>query len=350
MPARADLISVVEACYDLGASDTEWLGNVARTFQDVLRADDGLLAYHIDVDEHGFKARTPVQIGGSKDLVERIQTLSVLIDSRNRAQAGLIDRAKAAIVERVVRRCFEEPADSMLFSEHRRLGPDWVYTLGAPIEDTFTLLNHHVDGNGLTGLFGGLGEKRTFRSAERAMFQMISAHIKAGLRLRRRLPAQDDGVDAPSGGAVLSASGRVLHAEGEATDDEAVEELGACARHIERARSQKSGRDEHALAVWQGLIRGRWSLVESFDVDGKRFLLAHRNPEDVRDPRGLTSMETRVVGLACRGYSHALIAYHLGLAEGTVSSHLFRAMRKLGIANRVELVRRLGPCYPQKLP
>lgn len=172
MAPRSDPTSVVEACYDLGASDKEWIRGVARGFQEVLRAEQGLLAYHIDVDEHGYRARTPVQVGGSDDLVE----LSALIDARNRARAGIVDRAKAALVERVVRRCFEEPADRMLFSEHRRLGPDWIYTLGAPIEDTFTLLSHHVDGNGLTGLFGGLGRKRTFRPAERAMFQMVSAH------------------------------------------------------------------------------------------------------------------------------------------------------------------------------
>jgi DNA-binding CsgD family transcriptional regulator len=59
-------------------------------------------------------------------------------------------------------------------------------------------------------------------------------------------------------------------------------------------------------------------------------------------------METRVVGLAVRGYADKLIAYHLGLAEGTASSHLGSALRKLGISNRVELVRQLGTRYPQE--
>lgn len=339
---------MVEACYDLAGTDTEWLQAVADSFQAVLRADEGLLAYHIDVDERGYWVRTPVQSGGTTNLVERILGVAAVLEARQRGQAGLLERAKSVVVERVVRRCFEEPADRMAFSEHRRFNADWIYNLGTPIEDTFALLSHHVDGNGLTGLFGGLRNKRTFRPAERAMFQMVSAHIKSGMRLRRRLPAQERAVDAPPGGAVLSGSGRVLHAEGEAREQPAVEELGERARRIDHARSQKSGRSEEALAVWQGLIQGRWSLVESFDVDGKRFLLAHRNPEDVRDPRGLTTMESRVVGLACRGYSDALIAYHLGLAEGTVSSHLTRALRKLGIRNRVELVRRLGARYPQK--
>ena len=152
-------------------------------------------------------------------------------------------------------------------------------------------------------------------------------------------------MEAPSDGAVLSASGQVLHADGEARGG--VEELVEAARDVDHARSTRSGRGEDALRVWQGLIQGRWSLVDQFDTDGKRFLLAHRNPEDVHDPRGLSPMESRVVGLAVRGYADKLIAYHLGIAEGTASAHLAGAVRKLGIANRVELVRRLGTRYPQ---
>ena len=102
------------------------------------------------------------------------------------------------------------------------------------------------------------------------------------------------------------------------------------------------GRDEKALEVWQGLVDGRWSLVEHFDSDGKRFILAHKNPEGVLDPRGLTSMEARVSALAARGYGNKLIAYHLGMTEGTASSHLARAMAKLRIASRVEFVRMFG--------
>ncbi len=219
-----------------------------------------------------------------------------------------------------------------------------MYTLGAPVDDVFVLMSHHIDDNGATAIFAGLKGKRTYRPAERQMFQMLSAHIKAGLRLRRRLQERT-GVDAPEDGAVLDASGRLVHADGEARDG--IEELTENARRIDEARTTKSGRQEEALSVWQGLVQGRWSLVEQWDTDGKRFMLAHKNPEDVRDPRGLTPMETRVIGLAVRGYSDKLIAYHLGVAEGTTSSHLAGALRKLGISNRVELVRRLGTRYPQ---
>lgn len=120
-----------------------------------------------------------------------------------------------------------------------------------------------------------------------------------------------------------------------------------------RAAERDPGRPElphEALAVWQGLVRGRWSLVEQFDADGRRFLIAHENPEDVRDPRGLSEKEVRVVGLAVRGYSDKLIGYHLGVPEGTVSSHLTHALRKLGIPSRVALVRRLGARHRRRSP
>ncbi len=347
MPGRRDLIAVVESCYDLGASQDAWLQGVADTVCNVVRPEVGLLAYHIDVDEQGDYALTnPVQSGDPPlDMVRRNQVIADLLRAKRREKLGLFRRAQATFADRAVRAALREPAEHILQSEFHRVAPNWVYTLGAPVDDLFVLMNHHIDDNGATAIFAGLKGKRTYRSMERQMFQMLSAHIKAGLRLRRRLQERTGGVDAPEDGAVLDASGRLVHAEGEARDGAG--ELTENARRIDHARSAKSGRQEDALSVWQGLIQGRWSLVEQWDTDGKRFMLAHKNPEDVRDPRGLTAMETRVVGLAVRGYADKLIAYHLGLAEGTVSSHLGSALRKLGIASRIDLVRQLGTRYPQ---
>lgn len=348
MTARADLISVVEACYELGAPEPTWLQQLADRFQAVLAAEHGLLAYHIELDALGPSFRHPVQSGNlDLDVVARIREMGELLERKRRGDVGLLDRAKAAIYERVVRTAITESPDRLLLSEYRRVGPTWMYTLGAPVTDLFGLMNHHVDHHGVTVLVGGLKRNRALRPAERCAFQMLSAHLKAGLRLRRRLEIAGRGVEVPPEGAVLSPSGRVLHAEGGARDAPARDELGARAAEIDRARAARSGRGEDALAVWRGLVQGRWSLVEQFDADGRRFVLAHRNPEDVRDPRGLTEMESRVVGLGVRGYSDKLIAYHLGIAEGTASSHLTQAMRKLRITSRIALVRDLGHRYPQ---
>lgn len=349
MPARSDLISVVEATYDLSASETAWLEGVATAFQSVLQAEDGLLAYHVDIDEDGLRIHDPVHVGDSTlDMLAQIRSMADLLERRRRGHATLFERLTARVYERVIRTAVREPVDHLLASEHRRIGPSWMYDLGAPIADTFALLSHHVDHNGITGLFGGLKRRRALRAGERATYQMLSAHIKAGFRLRRRLGSSRPQVDAPDEGAVLTPSGDVLHAEGAARDEDARDELAARARQIDRARTRDGGRGEDALAIWQGLVRGSWSLVEQYDADGKRFVLAHRNPEDVRDPRGLSDIEVRVVGLAVRGYADKLIAYHLGIPEGTVSSHLTHAMRKLRIPSRVALVRQLGRRFPQR--
>src|SRR5690606_26150038 len=206
-------------------------------------------------EEQGFRIHSPVQSGATpEDMVARIETMRTLLESKRSGKARMFGRAKAKLYERVLSSAFRVSAGALLQSEHPRIGPDWMYNLGAPTADVFALINHHIDGNGATGIFGGLTAKRDFRPAERAMYQMISAHIKAGLRLRRRLPGGAKDVSAPSGGAVLTGSGELLHAEGEATGAEERRELDEAAARIDRARSRASGRGEDALAVWHGLV------------------------------------------------------------------------------------------------
>lgn len=88
---------------------------------------------------------------------------------------------------------------------------------------------------------------------------------------------------------------------------------------------------------------GQWSLLESLETDdGRRVLIARRNTADTPDADGLTSFESQVIALAARAYPDNLIACKLGVAEGTVSASLSRALRKLKIAGRIDLIRQLG--------
>lgn len=86
------------------------------------------------------------------------------------------------------------------------------------------------------------------------------------------------------------------------------------------------------------MIEGRWTLVERVDTDGKRLLLAKRNPPDSIAHRALTERERAVVERASLGGSLRHVAYELGLAESTVSEALSRALKKLGIKTRAELL------------
>ncbi|HKP56814.1 MAG TPA: LuxR C-terminal-related transcriptional regulator [Polyangiales bacterium] len=343
--APRDPIAFVEACYDLHVGELEWLRAIAEAARPLMRART-VIAYHVDFTQAGLRIEHgAAQFGdGDGDVAARITAMGACYDRCRNGTAGVVDRLKYRLHEKGMRAQVAEAADRLLLSEIKTPVPRWVYTLGVPgIRDLFFMLNHHVDGNGLTYVVGSLPERGELRPAERAMFLRLGAHLKAGFRLRRRLPDQLRSLEAPEHGAVLDGAGALVHAEGDARDPETRALLAQRAREIDQARTRSGGRDERALEVWQGLVNGRWSLVERFDADGKRFMLAHKNPETITDPRGLTELEARVARLAVRGYSDKLIAYHLGVAEGTVSSQLSRALRKLGIDGRVDLVRLFGP-------
>lgn len=167
----------------------------------------------------------------------------------------------------------------------------------------------------------------TVRFADREQeprWRLVMAHLLAGLRLRQALGEGD-------GEAVLHADGRVVHAESDARSSAARDALRRAAVAIDRARSSAGARDpDAALRAWQGLVEGRWSLVDRFDSDGRRFLVARRNDPLVPAPRALSERERQIAAYAGLGHSNKRIAYTLGLAPSTVSSHLQAAMRRLG--------------------
>lgn len=350
--SKRDPIALVEACYALRASDEQWLQAVADAARPLMRATT-VIAYHIDFDDQGVHIDREVQSGaGLGDVAGQIRSFAEAFMRRRTGTASAEDHQTLNVIDRVIGAQLKEPVDRMLMSEMGCFGPSWAYTLGARVDELFFSINHHIDGNGATYIVGSRDKRGHLPAGERVLFQKLSAHIKAGLRLRRRLgelvgSTPQHSVSVSDDGAVLDASAKVVHAEGEARDDDARLLLQERAKAIDRARSRDGGRDEHALEVWQGLIAGRWSLVERYDSDGKRFMLAHKNSEHMADPRGLTQLETRVTGLAVRGYSDKLIAYHLGVAESTASMQLASALRKLKLTSRVELVRTLGRASPE---
>jgi len=120
-----------------------------------------------------------------------------------------------------------------------------------------------------------------------------------------------------------------------------LDETGA-ARMVDKARGPLRRRDpEEALRVWKGLVRGKWTLVDWFDTDGRRFLVAKPNAPRVRDPRGLTDREAQVATYASLGETSKLIGYRLGLSPAYVSRLLRDAMRKLNVKTQAQLVDRM---------
>jgi DNA-binding CsgD family transcriptional regulator len=177
---------------------------------------------------------------------------------------------------------------------------------------------------------------RRIHDAEQALWHRIAIHWSAGWRLAGRAPD----ADAADVEAILTSEGKVAHASGPGATKQGHELLRQATRDIDRARSRKGRSDPlEALALWQGLLAGRWSLVERFDTDGRRFMLACRNEPGLPASASLTRRQRQVVFYASLGLSNKEIAYALGLAENTISAHLSGGLARLRIKSRAELIR-----------
>ena len=172
----------------------------------------------------------------------------------------------------------------------------------------------------------------------RRRWTRAAVHVAGALRLRRRLEASERR-DPDQAEAVLTPAGKVEHAADEAQLREAQSSLRAAVRDVERARGALRRRDpDAAVASWKGLVATRWSLVDHFESDGKRYVLAHRNEVPLSGFAALTARERQAVGFAALGHGNKLIAYELGVAPSTVAVLLHRAARKLGVSSRAELI------------
>jgi DNA-binding CsgD family transcriptional regulator len=97
------------------------------------------------------------------------------------------------------------------------------------------------------------------------------------------------------------------------------------------------------MAAWEGLVSGRWSLIDRFDSDQRRFVVAVRNDPQFPDPRGLSQRERQVAEYAGLGRSAKEIAYLLGVSAASVENSLRRVQAKLGLGSRVELTAFFSP-------
>ncbi|HEY2518456.1 MAG TPA: helix-turn-helix transcriptional regulator [Polyangiaceae bacterium] len=95
-----------------------------------------------------------------------------------------------------------------------------------------------------------------------------------------------------------------------------------------------------ATEEWRALLGGRLEMVDHFEENGRRYLIAVRRPPRGLGPHRLSPREREVCERVARGDSNKHVAYDLGLSPSTVAAHLGNAMRKLDIHSRVELIQR----------
>jgi DNA-binding CsgD family transcriptional regulator len=213
-------------------------------------------------------------------------------------------------------------------------GEVFTSATGGRFRDAIGIVAHSGTGTGLA-LNSPLPALRTMSAVERRHWTRVCAHVGAGLRLRQRWGEPE---------AVLDPEGRVVEARDAAREPDARERLRCAVRTVEAARGAAGRRDaEEALALWEGLVGGRWSLVDRFESDGRRYLLAVPNDPEVGDPRGLSRRERQVAEFVGLGRTAKEIAYALGLSPSAVSNAERRAREKLGLGSRSALAAFFAP-------
>jgi DNA-binding CsgD family transcriptional regulator len=208
---------------------------------------------------------------------------------------------------------------------------------GAPIADSIGLSVH--DGEGFALQFSAPARAPVrVHGHSRAAWRKLGLHLGIAWRLRRRLEAGSEPV-------ALVAGGKIVDARGAAKARTARDALVEATRRLERARGKTERDDpERVLELWTGLVSGRWSLVDRWESDGRRYVAAYENraTPSARAP-GLVPWDVEVLRTYLLRASLEETAFALGIEGATVERVLSNAARKLGLRGRAELARLSEP-------
>lgn len=329
MARRASLIDIVEVAYRAAVSSSStWLSDVLAAARASLDLGHGVWAYEYDTNRpYAQWLSQPVALGGDPTIP---RTVAAAFVDTPRALNEHIHKHAGVIT--ILSELISVPAQ-----DDTHLG---LHARSAAIRDIFGVNAANPSGRGVY-LCAAASRTLEREPAVVRRWEHVAAHVAAAARLRMTLVSEDGTAStkmAPA--AILSPSGRVLDATRAA--HRRLDALVRSVRAIERARSRRGRHDPASLASWRALTEGRWSLVDVVERDGKRFLFALPNPPSVLDPRRLTTMERIIARYVAMGHSNKLIAYELGVAEGTVAAHLHTTLKKLGLRRRIDIIARIA--------
>jgi DNA-binding CsgD family transcriptional regulator len=324
----SDWIGLVEASYDLQLDQQAWLDQVRNKVEPLIKDEGtGVTAHIFQLSPTQYRQLAWAHGGSSWQ--DRLMRMSIKIAPPRTIDIMLRSGIPVSTLSELV-----FPAISVTEGLYRKL------TLGK-LHDALGAAAHTGTGMGVA-LAKPIKSARSLNESEKNRWARAMAHIAAGLRLRQGLgQLQLDGEQIE---AVLTPGGEVADARDAAQGKSAREVLRQAVRRIDRARTRAQRVDaEGALQLWEGLVDGRWSLVDHFDTDRRRFVVAVRNDPNVRDPRGLSLRERQVAEFFGMGRQVKEIGYILGLAPSSIADSLSDAQRKLGLESKAELAAFFAP-------
>lgn len=328
-PTQRDEIGVIETAYRCDLDDAAWLRSVARVVAPLLDRGAGVATWLFDARDPSHVRVLCHEYCGSEDAHTALTTGQQGMDPTMLAQAYTYGLGTTL--------------SSVVGADFLRTDPGGEMFRSMGLADVLGLVGADPTRQGIGIAIPLPAIETTPRPLVRRWSRLL-AHLTAAHRVRRTLMASS-GTEAE---AVIEPDGRCAHAEPAAQSKAARQALREAAVAMDRARGRLREHDrDEAIADWRALVGGRWSLVEHFESDGRRFLLARRNDPETDRPATLTLRERQVLGYRALGHPLKLIAYELGVGISSVSGTLKSGMQKLGVSNAAELMRAFAPGAPR---
>ena len=325
------LVDFLEATYALDLDDETWLKEVLGAVRKVWGRPGGGWAMLYDAsDVHHFRSTLMTADSLSPDIS------NVLGGGIGLMTAGFVIRTFRRVLSSNTARKDASPELDSMYQALEKHG----------MADNLAINGLNPNGR---GCFVGLtmSERRNPPQREMAIYRRMALHLAAAFRCRQRLHADARGARPdPTFGAeaVIDSRGRIVDASGPATDRLCQEEIKEGLRRFDVARSRRHGCDPvDGLVEHRALVDGRWTLVDLYERNGTRFVVARENQAEVRGLANLTERERQVTVYLSLGRSTKEIAYALGISDSTVRVHVSHATSKLGVRNRDQLVRQATP-------
>lgn len=320
MTASSTCLQVIEASHRLDRNNLAWLRGIAEAAHRPLGGGRGVAAFFFATSAQGM-----------------LETREHVLVDTPEAVLSAVRSFHNSLPPDAVSRIFQP---SVVCATLREMGVELdPFTRSLGFNDVLGLQVTDANGLGCSFLFTPERRQRAMDRRVRRQWMGVAQHIRTALRLRNRLSDADlwSRVE-----AVLEPDGRIVHAEGEARSVDAQQMLQRFCRAIDQARTRqgKDQAEEDAAAAhaWPFLIAGRWSLIEDFESDGRRYFIAVRNPPEATSVSELTKRERQVADLVMHGHSNKYVALELGLSEATVKTYLRSVMTKLLLHSRTTLV------------
>ncbi len=324
----SDWISLIEAGYNLEGNNSQWLKGLISHVSKILNRGSEPVGWTFHCTPITFK------LGSFSEGTSKALTYAARMSHALSTEKSLDLTYRTGVVIAT--------ASELVFPRLPDMHKMFLNLLKGRMEDLLVINCQSGMGSGVSiGML--LKQTSQVTVQERRRWPQVAAHIGAAVRLRGKI-AQLSAIDSLEVEAILDSGGRLHHAHESAKDQDIRENLRTIVRRIEQSRTQ-AGREnaDAALNNWEGLVNGRWSIVDRFDSDGRRFIVAIKNDPAHPDLRGLTLRERQVAEYVGLGYASKQIAYTLGLSETAITNCTARVQSKLGLHSRAELVGFFAP-------